>query len=60
MANLFPNISTWVHNSLDAFFVSIGLTADAAGVLVFLIWGIVVITITLIGAPVVMMYITWI
>jgi NADH-quinone oxidoreductase subunit H len=59
LGHLFPNLSNWVHDSLKAFFLGLGLTADAAGILVFLIWSIVVITVTLIGAPVVMMYMTW-
>lgn len=60
IANLFPNISSWVHSSLTAFFIGLGLPRDAANALVFLIWAIVVITIVLLGAPVVMMYMTWI
>ncbi len=59
IANLFPNISNWVHSSLTAFFLGLGLPRDATLVLVFLIWAIVVITAILIMAPVVMMYMTW-
>lgn len=60
IANLFPNISNWVHSSLTAFFLGLGLPRDAANALVFLIWAIITITIVLLGAPIVMMYMTWI
>lgn len=59
VANLFPNISSWIHSSLTAFFLGLGLAPDAARALVFLIWAIIVITAILIFAPVVMMYMTW-
>jgi NADH-quinone oxidoreductase subunit H len=59
IANLFPNISNWVHSSLTSFFLGLGLASDAARALVFLIWAIIVITVVLIGAPLVMMYMTW-
>ena len=59
VANLFPNISSWIHSALKAFLTGLGLSSDAVNALVFLIWAIVVITVVLIGAPVVMMYMTW-
>jgi NADH-quinone oxidoreductase subunit H len=59
LANLFPNISNWVHSSLTAFLLGLGLARDAVTAIVFLIWAIVIITAILIFAPVVMMYLTW-
>jgi NADH-quinone oxidoreductase subunit H len=60
IANLFPNISSWVHSSLTAFLLGLGIRPDVTNALVFLIWAIIVITAILIFAPVVMMYMTWI
>lgn len=60
IANLFPNISIWVHSSLTAFLLGLGVRADVTAALVFLVWAIIVITAILLFAPVVMMYMTWI
>ncbi len=59
MPNIFVNFATWAHDSLVGLFTGLGLPGDAAAVLAFVIWAAVVITIILIGAPVVMMYMTW-
>jgi NADH-quinone oxidoreductase subunit H len=60
IANLFPNISNWIHSSLTAFLLGLGLPHDATNTLVFLIWAIIIITAILLFAPLVMMYMTWI
>jgi NADH-quinone oxidoreductase subunit H len=60
VANLFPNISSWVHSSLTAFLLGLGIRPDVTAALVFLVWAIIIITAILIFAPVVMMYMTWI
>ncbi len=60
----FVNLSTWISSSLTAFLSGLnifGLTppADLVRVIVFLVMAIIVITIILILAPGMMMYMTW-
>ncbi|MGB8646547.1 MAG: NADH-quinone oxidoreductase subunit NuoH [Anaerolineae bacterium] len=60
IANLFPNIAQSIQDALKSLFAGWGLAPDAANVLTFFIWALVVITVLLILGPVVMMYMTWI
>jgi NADH-quinone oxidoreductase subunit H len=60
IANLFPNLSNALRGALTALFTSWGLAPDAVGLLVFIIFAAVVITMLLLLGPVVMMYMTWI
>jgi NADH-quinone oxidoreductase subunit H len=56
--NPFVSAYNLVHDSLTSFLLSLGVPPDLTAIIVFLVMGIIVITVILIVAPVLMMYIT--
>lgn len=59
IGNLFPNLSKLISDLLSSLLRALGLPTDVTRVIVFLIMAIITITIILIVAPVMMMYMTW-
>src|SRR4029079_7108792 len=59
LANPFVIIYDAIRGGLSSVLSSIGLPADVIALIVFLVMGILVITVLLIVAPVMMMYMTW-
>jgi NADH-quinone oxidoreductase subunit H len=59
ITNPFVSLYNLIRDGLTGLFTSVGLAADLTRLLVFLIMGLIVITVVLIVAPVMMMYMTW-
>lgn len=59
ITNPFVSIYNLIHDALGNGLTSIGVPADVTRLIVFLIMGIIVVTVILIVAPVMMMYMTW-
>lgn len=59
ITNPFVSIYNLIHDGLNGLLVSLGLPADIIRLLVFLVMGGIVVTVVLILAPVMMMYMTW-
>lgn len=59
ITNPFVSIYNLIHDGLNGLLVSLGLPADIIRLLVFLVMGGIVVTVLLILAPVMMMYMTW-
>lgn len=59
ITNPFVSIYNLIQGALNGLLTSLGLPGDIIRIIVFLIMGILVITVLLIVAPVMMMYMTW-
>lgn len=59
ITNPFVSIYNLIHDALGGGLTSLGVPADVTRLIVFLIMGIIVVTVILIVAPVMMMYMTW-
>lgn len=57
--NPFVNVYNAIHDGLTALLTNLGVPADIIRLLVFLVMGGIVVTVLLIVAPVMMMYMTW-
>src|SRR5258708_39016548 len=59
ITNPFVSIYDLIRGALSGGLTALGLPADVVALIVFLVMGILVITVLLIVAPVMMMYMTW-
>jgi NADH-quinone oxidoreductase subunit H len=59
ITNPFVSLYNLIRDGLTGLLTSLGVAADVTGLLVFLVMGLIVITVILIVAPVLMMYMTW-
>ncbi len=59
ITNPFVSIYDLIRNGLSGLLASLGLPADVTRLIVFLVMGGIVVTVLLIVAPVMMMYMTW-
>lgn len=59
ITNPFVSIYNLIRDGLTGFLLSVGVPRDITGLIVFLIMGLIVVTVLLIVAPVMMMYMTW-
>ena len=59
ITNPFVSIYDLIRNGLSGLLTSLGLPADVTQLIVFLVMGGIVVTVLLIVAPVMMMYMTW-